>query len=172
MSDFDPNDFPPKYKADMVAAYPDIAAMTADEAWFATPAEREEAFARVLAAKNLRRTHQQFLDDLHPPKPPAELTREELIELCTDGVVPHEKWRDRDTAGAQIQLGQARALLAAGCKYHILVDGRLSSDNDTVWVEITWNGFGHFDYGGEPDDKTFYIPQRRRLDRIDGGDWY
>lgn len=81
--DFNPADFPADYKAKMIAAYPVIAELTADEAWLAHPAQREEAFERVLAAKNLRSTHEQFLDELNPPKPPTELTRDELVELCT-----------------------------------------------------------------------------------------
>ncbi|MCF3939938.1 hypothetical protein [Gordonia tangerina] len=61
-----PADFPVDYKARMVAAYPVIAEMSADEAWLATPTERDEAFRRVLNAKNLRRTHELFLADLEP----------------------------------------------------------------------------------------------------------
>lgn len=53
--------FPGSYKAQMIAAYPVIADMTADEAYWATPAEREAAFGRILAARNLRRTHELFL---------------------------------------------------------------------------------------------------------------
>lgn len=56
-------DFPASYKAKMIEAYPVIAGMTADEAWLATPAERDAAFARVLSAKNLTITHQMFLDN-------------------------------------------------------------------------------------------------------------
>jgi hypothetical protein len=54
-------DFPPEYKARMVAAYPVIAGLSHDEAWLASPEEREEAFERVLNARNLRRTHELFL---------------------------------------------------------------------------------------------------------------
>jgi hypothetical protein len=31
------------------------------------------------------------------------MTREELLSLCEQGVVPVQKWRDRDTPSAQEQ---------------------------------------------------------------------
>ena len=58
-----PADFPLDYKLRMIRAYPTIAQIEADEEWFATPEEREEAFARILRSKNLRRTHESFLED-------------------------------------------------------------------------------------------------------------
>jgi hypothetical protein len=60
----DSGDFPPEYKARMVQAYPVIAGLSRDEAWSATPEERETAFVRVLNARNLRRTHELFLEGL------------------------------------------------------------------------------------------------------------
>ena len=103
----------------------------------------------------------------------GHISREELIELCTDGVVPQGKWRNRDSASAQIQLGQARALLAAGCEFHVITRGSMASDDKTIWVEISWFGFSHFEYDSNAtDDDTFYIPTRARLDRVNGEDWY
>ena len=58
-----PDDFPLDYKLRMIRAYRTIAQMEADEEWFATPEEREEAFGRILRSKNLRRTHESFLED-------------------------------------------------------------------------------------------------------------
>lgn len=55
------NDFPNDYKLSMIRAYPTIAQMDADEEYFATATERDEAFGRVLANRNLRRTHELFL---------------------------------------------------------------------------------------------------------------
>lgn len=57
------DDFPTSYKLQMIRAYPIIAQMDADEEYFATPEERDEAFARVLCNQNLRRTHEMFLED-------------------------------------------------------------------------------------------------------------
>ena len=103
---------------------------------------------------------------------PGDPTREELIQLCTDGVVPHDKWRNRDSAGAQIQLGQARALLAAGCDFRVLRGSNYLSSNDrTWWLWIEWHGFDYFEWGVGTDDDTFYLPTRARLDRAAGGDW-
>ena len=56
-----PDQFPPTYRSRMIQAYPVIAQMTADEAYSADVDERNEAFKRILAAKNLRRTHELFL---------------------------------------------------------------------------------------------------------------
>lgn len=56
-----PSDFPKDYKLKMIRAYPTIADMSADEEFFATADERDEAFARVLQNKNLRETHEMFL---------------------------------------------------------------------------------------------------------------
>lgn len=57
------SDFPSDYKLKMIRAYPTIAQMDADEEFFATPEERDEAFGRILANGNLRRTHELFLAD-------------------------------------------------------------------------------------------------------------
>lgn len=60
--DLTPDQFPAEYKSQMVKAYPVIAQMTAAEAWLATAEEREAAFQRVLDARNLRRTHELYLE--------------------------------------------------------------------------------------------------------------
>lgn len=102
-----------------------------------------------------------------------EYTREELISLCERGVVPCEKWSNRDTADAQRQLGEALALLRAGCAFRDR--GRSGTycvtDERTVWVDITFDGFNHFDWGGLPDKETFYIPTAKRLADSAGRDW-
>lgn len=61
MSDMQVSDFPNSYRLQMIRAYPIIAQMDADEEYFATPDERDEAFGRILANRNLRPTHQMFL---------------------------------------------------------------------------------------------------------------
>jgi hypothetical protein len=98
------------------------------------------------------------------------LTRQHLIDLCERGVVPHEHWHNRDTAGAQRQLGEALALLRAGCDWRIADDPK--SNERTLWVEITFHGFGYFDWDDAPDTETFYIPTDKRLREVDGRDWY
>lgn len=57
------DDFPADYQLRMIQAYPVIARMDADELMFGTPDEHREAFLRILAARNLRRTHDLYLED-------------------------------------------------------------------------------------------------------------
>jgi hypothetical protein len=102
-----------------------------------------------------------------------------LIALCERAAVPQEHWRNRDTAVAQRQVGEALMLLRAGCEFRILTgspDGKhynrgLVSNETTTWVEITHHGFDYFE-GGDVDEDTFYIPTEARLDAADGKDWY
>ena len=65
ISDLSVDQFPTDYRERMIAAYPVIAGMDADERYFASADERDEAFARILRAKNLRRTHEMYLEDRH-----------------------------------------------------------------------------------------------------------
>ena len=93
-------------------------------------------------------------------------SRDSLVYLCERGVVPHEHWRDRDSASAQRQLGECLALLRAGCDFTVRREG------DTWWVTVTFDGFGHFDWDGPQDEELFYVPTAERLDRRAGRDWY
>lgn len=104
----------------------------------------------------------------------TDYTREELIAICEAGVVPHEHWSDRDSAGAQQKLGQAWAYLKAGCDFAVRIDATstCSTDDDTVWVDITFHDFGYFDYDGGPKTEIFYLPTRKRLEQTAGKDWY
>ena len=92
-----------------------------------------------------------------------------LIALCERGVVPEGRWRNRDTADAQRQLGEALALLRAGCSFRIAESPE--SDERTLWVLITFKGFAHFEGDDELDEELFYIPTEKRLEARDG-DWY
>lgn len=59
------NDFAGPFKAKLIAAYPVIADMTADEAYFADAAERDAAFERVLASRHVGPIcRQAYRDDL------------------------------------------------------------------------------------------------------------
>lgn len=100
------------------------------------------------------------------------MTREDLIQICEDGIVPQEKWMDRDSAEAQKQLGEALALLKCGCDFVILKEGDLKTDSRTIWIEIYSEGFAHHDYGGNIDRDTYYLPTRSRLDNNKNSDWY
>jgi len=104
----------------------------------------------------------------------TKLTREELIQLCDDGIVPVGKWCDRDSAGAQKQLGKARALLSAGCEFCYAISPEQTSN--TIWIEIRFPGFNAFEEGIDMQDSwdtdLFYIPTRERLEGRNGKDWY
>lgn len=58
-----PWQFDPGYQLRMIQAYPVIAGLTADELMDATPEQKREAFTRILTARNLRRTHEMYLED-------------------------------------------------------------------------------------------------------------
>ena len=100
-----------------------------------------------------------------------EISREDLLQICADALVPQEKWHDRDSASAQRQLGECFILLSAGCDYTV----REGAQN-MLWVHVFYNGFSSFEYGRtdprNQDDEEFYVPTRERLDRNKGGDWY
>jgi len=66
---FDPTHFSDDYKVDMVQAYPYISGTPypGTKHPFFTLEKLDECFARVLANKNLARTHQSYLDERYGP---------------------------------------------------------------------------------------------------------
>ncbi len=104
----------------------------------------------------------------------TDYTRVELIAICQRAIVQQENWDNRDSAGAQRQVGEAWALLRAGCAFEIChtAGDTCVTDEETVWIEITFNGFGSFE-GGDADTETYYLPTPARLSRQKWGeDWY
>lgn len=105
------------------------------------------------------------------------MTREELMLLCLDGMVDEIHWRDRDSAIAMMQLGQAYALLAAHCKFIIQTadntkDGTAVTDDRTIWIQVQYKGFDYFEESVF-SFQTFYIPTRQRLhESTVQTDWY
>lgn len=100
------------------------------------------------------------------------MTREELLAICNSAFVPQARWTNRDSAQAQRQLGEAYALLRAGCEFEILTKGTLVTDEETVWLKITFEGFNHHDHDGALDDETFYLPTWKRIADNPERDWY
>lgn len=100
-------------------------------------------------------------------KPRTDYTRDELISSCERGVVPQERWHNRDSANAQRQLGEVWALLRAGCDFAVLSD----TDEDTIWIEVVSHGFDWFEMNHK-ERAYYYIPTLMRLDRASGADWY
>lgn len=127
-------------------------------------------------------------------------TREELIALCEQGFVGETNWHNRDSAKAMMQLGEAYALLKAGCEFRILRgdetnnDPRaghqkrgdmswkgMASDKNTWWVQFFVQGFDFHENGGPEfndgydfrQEETAYIPTALRLKKRGiGEDWY
>ena len=107
----------------------------------------------------------------------TEPTREELIELCESAIAPEDSWYDRDSQGAQAQLGEAWALLRAGCEFTLADDPK--STDKTWWISVYSKGFNYFEWGGMDDDDhkllkddRFYIPTAASIHQAKGGDWY
>lgn len=111
---------------------------------------------------------------------PKVENREELMQLCLDGIVAEQYWSDRDSAKAMMQLGQAYALLKAGCNFDILrkspetdpAKSPLVTDDKTIWISVQYKGFDYFEESVYSHD-TFYIPTRARLNAaMVQRDWY
>ncbi|MEM6342559.1 MAG: hypothetical protein AAF927_01720 [Bacteroidota bacterium] len=118
-----------------------------------------------------------------------EYTREDLIGICEAAIVPQDKWNDRDSAIAHLQLAKAYVLLKAGCKFRVdkEEDAETSlcvTDDDTIWIQFWVKDFmwvedydpihddpKHKD-GYDRNDYHFYLPTRKRLASANGGDWY
>ncbi|WP_436702452.1 hypothetical protein [Nocardioides sp. BYT-33-1] len=102
-----------------------------------------------------------------------DYTREDLIAICERAVVPHDRWGDRDTPGAQEGVGKAWAFLKAGCTFRVSTEGKYCvTDDRTIWIEIDHDDFGTRDWGGPGETETFYLPTPARLDATAGRDWY
>lgn len=103
-----------------------------------------------------------------------ELTREDLIRLCTHAAVQVSEWRNRDTADAQKQVGEALALLRAGAEWRLARDPEQTET--THWIYISYPGFNAFEVGVSKrsawEEDLFYIPTAERLERSNGRDWY
>lgn len=113
----------------------------------------------------------------HPPEDSFSYTREKLIEICEKAIVPVEKWGNRDTPEAQLKVGQAWALLKAGCDFEVLIkrleNDRCVTDEETIWISIKHPAF--WTYDGDPDhldEENFYLPTEKTLKASKGRDWY
>ena len=101
-------------------------------------------------------------------------TREKLIEICEKATVKESDWNNRDSADAQRQLGEAWALLKAGCEFFVRTSGNCATDTKTIWIEIESLGFKYFECGStnSKDSETYYLPTEERLADRAGKDWY
>lgn len=102
-----------------------------------------------------------------------DYTREELVSICERAIVPESKWCDRDSAGAQRQVGETWALLRAGCDFEVVEkDGHIITDEHTIWVRLKYDGFSVFDSGADKYEELSYLPTTQHLDERNGEDWY
>jgi len=102
-----------------------------------------------------------------------DYTRQDLIDLCERGIVHENRWHDRDSQGAQVQLGKAWALLRAGCQFNdVSEDPDLGDHGGTIWIQVVSKGFNYFFWDGEMEEDLFYIPTEERLQKAGGRDWY
>jgi hypothetical protein len=76
-----------------------------------------------------------------------------------------------------MQLGQAYALLKAGCEFEINEE---SSNDKATHIRVFYKGFGFFENCYEEDENErdfmqkefFYIPTKKALKEARGQDWY
>ena len=93
-------------------------------------------------------------------------TREELISLCERAIVKEKEWCDRDTSHSQKNIGKIWVLLKAGCEFKISYEGSLKTNDDTIWIYITYDGFE------SRETDHFYMPTEKKLNENLGMDWY
>lgn len=121
----------------------------------------------------LKRAEQIMARRSNPPKFCVDYSRDELIGICDQAIVPQKLWHNRDSCAAQQQVGRCRALLLAGCEFYIRKYGdRCVTDDRLIWVEINSKGFEHFDSGGDLNCETFYLPTLKAIEESKGRDWY
>ena len=96
------------------------------------------------------------------------MTREQLLEICEAAFLPQEKWRNRDTASAQRQLGTCYALLKAGSDFVV------RQEEKVLTVTFWYHGWNWFEYGNEASQEMdrFYVPAPEHLAEVAGRDWY
>lgn len=107
-------------------------------------------------------------------------TREDLIKICEQAFVPENKWHDRDSESSQRKLGECYVLLKAGCDFKVTYedeDSMCVTDENTIWLYVYSKGFCWFEDFGEDRDYSkekhhYYLPTQKRLDEVNGGDWY
>ena len=129
-----------------------------------------------------------------------KFTREDLIQICRNSVVPHQKWNNRDSYSSQVGVQSIYEGLTGSVPFTYTIDG------DTIWITFEkptkeqkdkfeylpidsredyfeWyrNEYGDdyepemFDGNGIDWNSNYlsgYLPTPERLERVDGDDWY
>lgn len=63
-----------------------------------------------------------------------DYTREELISICENAVVPCEKWEDKDSYSAQVTISTIYNILKAGSIFKVA-----AVENDIIWLDFSGN---------------------------------
>lgn len=108
----------------------------------------------------------------------VEYTREKLIKICEEAIVPQSKWLDRDSPRSVSKVGEVWAYLKVGCEFVVIEaptckGDKCVTDDRTIWLEITHEDFHSME--GDRDElmaETFYLPTEARLKAAGGEDWY
>ena len=132
-------------------------------------------------------------------------TRKELISICEAAVVPYQKWNNRDSYAAQVNLDSIYKGLNAGVKYTLTPEMNHSLGYESTYIisfkkptkkqmsnlcsyslniDSREDYFAEFGYEGEMFDgngidwnnsydyRCGYMPTRKKLNEINGEDWY
>ena len=115
-----------------------------------------------------------------------DYSREQLISICEQAIVPVERWHDRDSPAAQLGVGEAWALLKSGCDFTIRTADNSTknsgciTDERIIWIEIEHPTFNSFEEGGDREffnKELFFLPTPARLQESETvvreqKDWY
>lgn len=101
------------------------------------------------------------------------MTREDLIALCEAAIIPEAWWWDRDSPGAQRQVGELWALLKAGCDFDLMPDDHPTAYK-SILVQVDYRGFTTIESGKPKEREWFYLPTPQWLAarRAASEDWY
>ncbi len=127
-------------------------------------------------------------------------SRNKLIELCQRAVVPCTRWHDRDSYCAQRSVQSIYEGLTAGLKFHayesedgetIYVRFKQPIDIDKLRTKGLYLNIDSLENYWDECDPNFetemfdgsgidfrssytesYMPSEKRLDRVEGDDWY
>jgi len=125
-------------------------------------------------------------------------TREELMNICENAVVHHTKWSDRDSYSAQVMIASVYEGLSAGFDFVIGKDTNdkiiyiefknidMEKLKDARYLSISSREEYFEECDPNYDTEMFvgygiefnssyhcgYMPTQKRLEEVDGDDWY
>jgi len=103
--------------------------------------------------------------------PIKKYTEEDLIQICRDAVVPYQKWNDRDSYSAQVNVASIYEGLTGGVPYTYKIDNRTIGIYFKKPTPEMFDGYG-IDWNSDSNYFGGYLPTPDRLKEADGEDWY